>query len=113
MQLTYSKEKHIKLVCQQVTSLKSEGYEIMVNEQGVKINYSDYSGYVYALESLSQVIKDGKLPFLYIQDEPLVQYRGIMIDSARHYLGVDSIKRLIQSMPLSKLNILHWHIVDD
>lgn len=36
-----------------------------------------------------------------------------MIDSARHYLGVSSIKRLLQSMPLSKLNILHWHIEDD
>jgi hexosaminidase len=84
-----------------------------VNENGVQINYNDYSGYVYALESLSQVIKDGKIPYLFIQDEPLLQYRGIMIDSARHYLGVASIKRLIQSMPLSKLNILHWHMVDD
>lgn len=36
-----------------------------------------------------------------------------MIDSARHYLGVAAIKRLIQSMPLSKLNILHWHLEDD
>ena len=36
-----------------------------------------------------------------------------MIDSARHFLGVDSIIRLINSMPLSKLNVLHWHIVDD
>ena len=36
-----------------------------------------------------------------------------MIDSARHFLSVKSIKRVIQAMPLSKLNILHWHIVDD
>jgi len=36
-----------------------------------------------------------------------------MIDSARHYLGVAAIKRLVQAMPLSKLNILHWHLIDD
>jgi hexosaminidase len=36
-----------------------------------------------------------------------------MIDSARHYLSVASILKLIKSMPLSKLNVLHWHIVDD
>ncbi len=36
-----------------------------------------------------------------------------MIDSARHFLGAAAIKRLIESMPLSKLNILHWHLVDD
>ena len=68
---------------------------------------------MYALESLSQIIKKDKVPFATIKDEPLLEYRGVMIDSARHYLGVEHIKRLIQSMPLSKLNILHWHIVDD
>lgn len=36
-----------------------------------------------------------------------------MIDSARHYLSVDHICRLVESMPLSKLNVLHWHIIDD
>lgn len=48
-----------------------------------------------------------------VRDEPMLEYRGIMIDSARHFLGVDAIKRLLASMPLSKLNILHWHLVDD
>jgi len=36
-----------------------------------------------------------------------------MIDSARHFLKIATIKRLIQNMPQSKLNILHWHLVDD
>lgn len=79
----------------------------------MEIRYGDYAGYVYALESLSQLVKKNTAPFAFIRDEPLLSYRGIMIDSARHYLSVASIKRLITSMPLSKLNILHWHIVDD
>jgi hexosaminidase len=36
-----------------------------------------------------------------------------MIDSVRHFLKVETIARLIESMPLSKLNILHWHLSDD
>lgn len=48
-----------------------------------------------------------------VEDEPLVPHRGIMIDSARHFLKVETISRLIESMPLSKLNILHWHLSDD
>ena len=48
-----------------------------------------------------------------IRDEPLLEYRGIMSDSSRHFLGVASIQRVIESMPLSKLNMLHWHLVDD
>jgi hexosaminidase len=53
------------------------------------------------------------VPFAIIKDEPLVGYRGIMIDSSRHFLSLAAIKRLIESMPLSKLNILHWHLTDD
>ena len=36
-----------------------------------------------------------------------------MVDTARHFLSVESLKRVLESLPLSKLNILHWHMVDD
>ena len=36
-----------------------------------------------------------------------------MIDTARHFVKISTIKRLIQNMPQSKLNILHWHLADD
>jgi len=53
------------------------------------------------------------VPYATIKDEPLVGYRGIMIDASRHFLSVEATLRLIESMPLSKLNILHWHLTDD
>lgn len=36
-----------------------------------------------------------------------------MIDTARHYLSVDTIKHAIDGMVYLKLNVLHWHIVDE
>ena len=36
-----------------------------------------------------------------------------MIDSVRHFIGVKYIRKLIEAMPLSKLNIVHWHLADD
>lgn len=36
-----------------------------------------------------------------------------MVDSVRHFVGVEYLKKLIESMPLIKLNILHWHLSDD
>jgi hexosaminidase len=111
--LTFKKDIHTLITPVPTLHLKPEAYEIEINEFGIKISYSDYSGYVYALESLSQIIKGNSIPYAIIRDEPLLEYRGIMIDSARHFLGVAAIKRLIESMPLSKLNILHWHLVDD
>ena len=37
---------------------------------------------------------------------------GVMLDTARHYLNKDVIKRTIDGMMFNKLNVLHWHIVD-
>lgn len=54
-----------------------------------------------------------KVPYAVIRDEPVVSYRGLMIDSSRHFLSVGAILRVIDSMALSKLNILHWHLTDD
>jgi len=36
-----------------------------------------------------------------------------MVDTSRHYQSVAMLKRLLDSMSYAKLNVLHWHIVDD
>lgn len=48
----------------------------------------------------------------YIEDAPKFNYRGLMLDTSRHYFSVDSIKRTLIGMAHSKLNRFHWHITD-
>eukprot|EP01121_Diplochlamys_sp_Union-15-3_P001352 TRINITY_DN1117_c0_g1_i1.p1 TRINITY_DN1117_c0_g1~~TRINITY_DN1117_c0_g1_i1.p1 ORF type:complete len:504 (+),score=75.38 TRINITY_DN1117_c0_g1_i1:102-1613(+) len=50
---------------------------------------------------------------LYIVDEPAFRYRGLMIDTARHFMSVSFITQILDAMSYSKLNVLHWHITDD
>jgi len=48
-----------------------------------------------------------------ITDAPRFAWRGLMLDSARHYQSPAFIKRLIDVMALHKLNVLQWHLTDD
>lgn len=55
------------------------------------------------------------LRFLPIQitDEPAFPYRGVMIDTARQFFRLPALKKIIDSMMLGKINVFHWHVVDD
>jgi len=48
-----------------------------------------------------------------IRDYPRFGWRGMMLDVARHFFGVEEVKRLIDLMALYKLNRLHLHLADD
>ncbi|KAI8939575.1 hypothetical protein NX059_003340 [Plenodomus lindquistii] len=75
-------------------------------------------GALHAMTTLQQlVIVDGHGNFIIeqpvsIADKPLYPVRGIMIDTGRNFITVDKIKEQIDGMALSKLNVLHWHLVD-
>ena len=40
-------------------------------------------------------------------------YRGFMLDSARHFIPVDVVLRLIDAATRLGMNRLHWHLTDD
>ncbi|XP_044508140.1 beta-hexosaminidase 3-like [Mangifera indica] len=77
-------------------------------------------GALHALQTLSQIcqfnftsriIEVPMTPWT-ISDKPRFPFRGLLIDTSRHYQPVSVIKSVIDSMAYSKLNVLHWHIVD-
>ena len=50
---------------------------------------------------------------LTVTDAPRFSHRGIMVDASRHFLTTAMLYRLLDSMSYAKLNVLHWHVVDD
>ena len=50
---------------------------------------------------------------VHIEDSPRFEHRGLMIDTARHFLKKATIARILDGMMYAKLNVLHWHIIDD
>jgi hexosaminidase len=66
------------------------------------------------METFSQMLThDNAVQLGTVEDDPIVSYRGIMIDPVRHFLGVGAIKNLVTTMPLAKLNMLHWSFTND
>jgi len=50
---------------------------------------------------------------LRLEDFPRFTWRGLLIDSSRHFMPVEVIKRNLLAMSAVKLNVLHWHLSDD
>uniref|UniRef100_A0A1I8P0N9 Beta-hexosaminidase n=2 Tax=Stomoxys calcitrans TaxID=35570 RepID=A0A1I8P0N9_STOCA len=75
-------------------------------------------GIFRGLETLSQLLvpmPNGllRIPETEIYDEPRFKYRGLMLDSARHFISKGKILQLLEGMAFNKLNVFHWHLSDD
>jgi hexosaminidase len=97
-----------------------ESYSLDVTTNDVVISAHDSGGLFYGAVSLWQLLTsptaDGSaisVPSLKIVDSPRFAWRGLMLDSARHFQSPQFIKRFIETMALHKLNVLHWHLTDD
>ena len=98
-------------------SVPSEGYRLEVTTNGIVVVSSDAAGAFYARQTLKQLAetRDGKTvyPCCRIVDSPAYGWRSVMIDEARHFMGKETVKRLIDLLAMHKFNRLHWHLTDD
>jgi hexosaminidase len=94
-----------------------ESYTLEADEKQVRIDAPTTVGAMRALETLLQIVEtDGRgsyFPEVRIEDGPRFQWRGLMIDSARHFQPLEVLKRNLDGMAALKLNVLHWHLTDD
>ena len=98
----------------------AEGYSLQVDGDGARIEAATPAGLFYGSVTLWQLMmpygargKTAVLPNVSIQDRPRYAWRGLLLDSARHFQSVADIERLIDWMALHKLNVLQWHLTDD
>ncbi len=78
----------------------------------------DFYFHFLGLDTFSQMLRlvgrnQYTLPAAKVLDTPRFPWRGLMIDSARHFLPLHVIKETLDIMEANKLNVLHWHLVDD
>lgn len=113
----------INLVLDQ--SLAEEEYKLHVGCCRVVIKASGLRGFNWGVQTLKQLMPvqiygdttaegiNWAVPCCTISDAPRFGYRGLLIDEARHFFGMEAIKDVLDVMEIHKLNTLHWHISDD
>jgi hexosaminidase len=108
------------IVHDDIQSLGSEGYRLQTDKDGVHLAAADPAGLFYGSVTLWQLLTTdtsrstaADLPYMTIEDRPRFAWRGLLLDSARHFQSVADIERLIDWMALHKLNVLQWHLTDD
>lgn len=94
-----------------------EAYDLEINEKQAKLTAATTVGAMRGLETLLQLLerdKDGfYFPAVLLNDKPRFDWRGLMIDSARHFQPIEVLKRNLDAMAAVKLNVLHWHLTED
>lgn len=96
-----------------------EGYKLTIAPDGVEVDAATDAGLFYGAVTLFQLAtrhagdQEPVLPAVTIEDSPRFTWRGLMLDSVRHFQSVGTVKSLIDVMAWHKLNVLHWHLTDD
>lgn len=93
----------------------NEGYRIDITPDSIKIYSFTPTGYFYAYQTLKQLffLNQIQLASQSIIDYPSYPYRGIMLDTVRHFFDIQQLEEIIDVMAVQKLNTLHLHVADD
>jgi hexosaminidase len=99
------------------SGLGPEAYELSVAPHRITVSASGAAGLFYGAVTLWQLLptgaEAGPIPAQTIRDAPVYAWRGLMLDSARHFQPPAFVRSMIDWMAWHKLNVLHWHLTDD
>ncbi|MET2985594.1 beta-N-acetylhexosaminidase [Aureibaculum conchae] len=91
-----------------------DAYKLNVGKQGIDIISATEQGLFYGLQTLRQLISsDGKVQYVKIDDTPRFGWRAFMLDEGRYFQGKAQVLKLLDEMARLKMNVFHWHLVDD
>ena len=94
-----------------------ESYTLKVDERGIALQAATDLGLIHGLATLDQVLTlEGKRLAawpLSIADRPRFAWRGLMIDTARHFQPLPVLRRNLRGMEAVKMNVLHLHLSDN
>jgi len=104
-----------------------EGYRLSVTPEGVRVVAGSDAGAFRAWTALRQLVppealaaaargdrdRFWQIPCVEIVDHPRFGWRGLMLDTCRHFFPVEFVKRYIDALAFHRMNVFHWHLTED
>ena len=96
---------------------EDESYTLTVTAQDVHLSAPTPLGILHGLQTFLQLVHTSAtgevVDAVTVEDAPRFPWRGLMIDSGRHFTPLTVIKTNLDAMEAVKLNVFHWHLSED
>jgi hexosaminidase len=96
---------------------EDESYHLEVSPTRVLLSAPNPLGILHGLQTFLQLVNITPQGFsvasVTIDDSPRFPWRGLMIDSGRHFMPLDVIRQSLDGMEVVKLNVFHWHLSEN
>ena len=119
----YAELKKNFIVFNEDENLTDEAYELSISNSKIEVCAKNDKGWFYAIQTLKQICsynakynkyeKTLTCKAVKIKDAPKFSWRAFMLDEARYFKGKEQVKLLLDEMAFLKMNVFHWHLVDD
>ncbi len=108
-----------------LSRLGAEGYALSVQPSTVVARAPELAGLFYAIQTIRQLLPPAifreapvadaawTMPAVTIEDVPRFAWRGALLDSGRHFMPKEFVKKYLDLIALHKLNTFQWHLTDD
>lgn len=105
------------------SDIKGASYQLAITKEAINIAGMDASGVFYAIQTLRQMLPKAfhqqekraswGIMAVNIQDKPVFEWRGMLLDCCRHFFSKEVVKKYIDLLAYYKMNTLHWHLTED
>lgn len=116
---------NIHLQIGEIPKLKGrEAYQLVSGKDGTVLTGRTVAGLLNASQTVRQLLDPAiygadkaenpwEIPAVTITDAPSYVWRGMMLDVSRYFYTKEYVLRYLDMMAMHKMNVLHWHLVDD
>lgn len=96
---------------------EDESYRLEVTAEQATLTAPNPLGVLHGMQTFLQLLhatpQGFAAPDVVIDDQPRFPWRGLMLDTGRHFMPLPRVRQTIDGLEAVKMNVFHWHLSED